>query len=281
MILSSPDKLRLLPVAVFALLLGTAMLTATSCDDDKKEIISGNTNPETTPTMTTRDVITLVSDSGITRYKITTPLWLMFEEASEPTWRFPEGVHLEKFNARLKPEATIDCDSATYFKNQQLWRLDGYVNIHNTLGEKFLTNQLYWNQRQQKIYSDSFIHIERQGKVIEGYGFESNERMTRYNVLRVSGIFPAEQFKTDSAQRAQRLADDSIRQATPAGTIPFNPNAPHTIVKGKIDDSRLKAGKITPMGTMKEVDEAPAVMRRRMPDNTGKAPKPRRPALSN
>ncbi len=281
MILSRLDKMRLLPAAVFALLLGTAMLTTTSCDDEKKEIISGKTDPETTPTMTTRDVVTLVSDSGITRYKITTPLWLMFEEASEPTWRFPEGVHLEKFNVALKPEATIDCDSATYFKNRQLWRLDGYVNIHNTLGEKFLTNQLYWDQRQQKIYSDSFIHIERQGKVIEGYGFESNERMTRYNVLRVSGIFPAEQFKTDSAERAQRLADDSIRRATPVGVVPFDPSNPHTIVKGKIDESRLKGGKIKPMGTMKEADGAPAVMHRRVPDKTGKAPQPRRPALSN
>lgn len=281
MTLSRHDKMRLLPVAVFALLLGTAMLTATSCDDEKKEVISGKADPETTPTMTTRDVITLVSDSGITRYKITTPLWLMFEEASEPTWRFPEGVHLEKFNAALKPEATIDCDSATYFKNQQLWRLDGYVNIRNTLGEKFLTNQLYWNQRQQKIYSDSFIHIERQGKVIEGYGFESNERMTRYNVLRVSGIFPAEQFKTDSAQRAQRLADDSIRRSTPVGVVPFDPANPHAIVKGKVDDSRFKGGKIKPMGTIKEVDEVPAVMHRRVPDKTGNAPRPRRPALSN
>ena len=38
-------------------------------------------NPETTPTMLTRDVKTLISDSGITRYQITTPLWLMYDEA--------------------------------------------------------------------------------------------------------------------------------------------------------------------------------------------------------
>lgn len=282
MILSRFDKMRLLPAAL-AIMTGAAMLTATSCDDEKKEIISGTTDPETTPTMITRDVTTIVSDSGITRYKITTPLWLMFEEASEPTWRFPEGVHLEKFNPAFAPEATIDCDSATYFKNQQLWRLDGYVNIRNTLGEKFLTNQLYWNQRQQKIYSDSFIHIERQGKVIEGYGFESNERMTRYNVLRVSGIFPAEQFKTDSAQRAQRLVDDSIRRATPVGVVPFNPDNPHAISKGKVDNSRFDPDKVRTLRPVEETNGngTPAVLHREIPHPADKPQRPRRPALSN
>lgn len=184
--------MRVLPLLVLTLI---AVGILAACDEEKKEVISGKTDPETTPTMTTTDVSTLISDSGITRYSITTPLWLMYEEAAEPKWKFPDGLHLEKFDAKLKPEASIDCDSAIYHKDRQLWQLDGYVNIRNTLGEKFLTNQLFWNQRQQKIYSDSFIHIERDGKIIEGYGFESNEQMTRYHVLRVAGIFPADKFK--------------------------------------------------------------------------------------
>lgn len=249
--------MRLLPVAALVIAILSSLLTATSCDDEDKEIISGKTDPETTPTMTTTDVSTLISDSGITRYKITTPLWLMFEEASEPTWRFPNSLHLEKFDIAMQPEATIDCDSAIYYKNKQLWQLDGYVNIRNTLGEKFLTNQLFWNQRQQKIYSDSFIHIERDGKVIEGYGFESNETMTRYNVLRVSGIFPADQFRRDSTERA-RMAADTVAGTAPSdvvrGAKADTPAIPHTIVSGKADESRIK--KRTPH-QIKEIDPTP------------------------
>ena len=44
------------------------------------------------------------------------------------------------------------------------------------------------------MYSDSFIHIERSDRIIEGYGFESNEQMTDYVIRRPSGIFPTTAF---------------------------------------------------------------------------------------
>ncbi|MCM1503673.1 MAG: LPS export ABC transporter periplasmic protein LptC [Muribaculum sp.] len=180
---------------VLPLLCALAVLIVVGCSNDKTEVVHRNTDMETAPTMMTRDVVTLISDSGITRYRITTDLWLVYDEATEPLWRFPEGLFMEKFDETFSTDATILCDSATYFKNKQLWRLDGNVNILNTLGEKFLTQQLYWDQRLNKVYSDSFIHIERADRTIEGVGFESNDRMTRYNIMNPTGIFPASQFQ--------------------------------------------------------------------------------------
>ena len=184
------NDMRVLPV-----LCALAVLIVVGCSNDKTEVVHRNTDMETAPTMMTRDVVTMISDSGITRYRITTDLWLVYDEATEPLWRFPEGLFMEKFDDKFATDATSLCDSATYFKNKQLWRLDGNVNILNTLGEKFLTQQLYWDQRQNKVYSDSFIHIERADRTIEGVGFESNDRMTRYNIMNPTGIFPASQFK--------------------------------------------------------------------------------------
>ena len=184
------NDMRVLPV-----LCALAVLIVVGCSNDKTEVVHRNTDMETAPTMMTRDVVTMISDSGITRYRITTDLWLVYDEATEPLWRFPEGLFMEKFDDKFATDATILCDSATYFKNKQLWRLDGNVNILNTLGEKFLTQQLYWDQRHNMVYSDSFIHIERADRTIEGVGFESNDRMTRYNIMNPTGIFPASQFK--------------------------------------------------------------------------------------
>lgn len=176
--------MRLLPA------LAAPLLLLLSCSDETPHGIAANINPETTPTMLTHQVETLISDSGVTRYRMTAPVWMVFDEAKVPTWRFPKGIHLEKFDELLKPMATIDADSATYFKQDQTWRLDGNVRIANLANEKFLTNQLFWNQRDKKVYSDSFIHIERPDRILEGYGFEANERMTSYNIRNVSGIFP-------------------------------------------------------------------------------------------
>ncbi len=175
------------------------------------------------PTMVTRDVETLISDSGITRFRITTPVWFVYDEVGEPYWRFPEGLYLEKFDDIFRKEATIRSDSAIYFKNKQLWRLDGNVDISNVANERFLTQQLYWDQRAHKVYSDSFIHIERADKVIEGYGFESNEQMSRYSISNVAGIFPAAAFTGgDRAARndnADTVAVPEPSPATPTDTL--------------------------------------------------------------
>lgn len=203
-------RLRLLLVFAALLLLSAAI----SCSDKKQPLLPGSIDTETFPTMKTTDVSTLISDSGVTRYRIQAPLWLMFEEATEPTWRFPQGLHIEKYDNALRTEATVDCDSATFIKLKQIWRLDGYVRIANTIGEKFLTPQLFWDQRRQKIYSDSFIHIEKSDRIIEGYGFESNEKMTDYRVLNVSGIFPVSQF----TGRTATSSDSTATVVTP--TVP-------------------------------------------------------------
>ncbi len=212
--------MRTLPVIVLVVVLALC-----ACRNNKKEFVDLEYDPETFATMTTIDVSTLISDSGVVRYRIDAPIWLVYDEAREPNWKFPEGLHMEKYDNFMRREATVDCDSALYLKNKQLWRLDGYVDIKNTAGEKFLTSQLYRDQRGLKVYRDSFIHIERADRIIEGYGFESNDRMTQYRVLNVSGIFPVDQFREGGSGGAS-AASDSVGPSVsePAAPLQSTPD---------------------------------------------------------
>ncbi|MDE6117637.1 MAG: LPS export ABC transporter periplasmic protein LptC [Duncaniella sp.] len=204
--MSNPVKsdMRLLPFVAAAMIAVTGMMTS-GCKEDNP-VSTSDIDASLAPTMLTRNVETLISDSGVTRFRIVTPIWYVYDEAEEPYWRFPEGLKLDKYDLFFRKEASVEADSAIYFKNKQIWRLDGHVNITNVMNEKFLTNQLFWDQRQHKLYSDSFIHIERPDKVLEGYGFDSNEQLTRYSIRNVSGIFPANSFQPGSG---------GSRQATP------------------------------------------------------------------
>lgn len=183
-----------------------------SCGGDKKDTLDLVIDPESTPTMLTHNVSSLISDSGITRYHITAPIWYVFGEAMSPRWTFPKGIFLEKFDDNLQRDATVECDSAVYYEDRKLWRLDGNVRIMNLQDERFLTQQLFWDQRQQKVYSDSFIHIERSDRIIEGYGFTSNDRLTDYVVNRVSGIFPVSQFVGGASRDSLPVQDQSDSQ---------------------------------------------------------------------
>lgn len=200
--------LRTLPM-----LIATAAVAATawSCREERHSFVPGITDPQNSPTMTTFDVATLISDSGYTKYKIVAPLWEVYDEAEEPYWRFPEGLDLQQYDSRLRPAASMVCDSAVYFSRLRLWRLDGHVVMVNTLRDSFITAQLYWDQFHQEVRSDSFIHIVRSDRIIEGYGFRSDQNMTSYNVNRPTGIIPVERpAGQPAAQPADTMPADSI-----------------------------------------------------------------------
>ena len=159
-------------------------------------------NPDSVPMMVTRNVKTLISDSGITQYRITTPIWYVYDGGANPRWEFPEGALLEQFDKKFKVVATVRCDTAHYDTKNQLWQLDGNVRVQNTKGEKFLTNQLFWDQRWDEVRSDSFIHIERVDRVIEGYGFKSNSKLTKYTINKVQAILPINEAQFSGQQQA-------------------------------------------------------------------------------
>ena len=198
--------MRRLPKIVIGIMAGVCAL---SCAPERKSFVASLDDPEVIPTMTTRNVETFISDSGYTRYHITTALWEMYDEASEPFWRFPQGLELQQYDEMLRPAASVTCDSARYYSRKRLWRLDGHVLMVNTLRDSFITSQLYWDQFQQKVYSDSFIHIVRSDRIIEGYGFNSNQTMTAYTVNRPTGIIPIERPVGEGAA-ADTAAADSV-----------------------------------------------------------------------
>ena len=135
-------------------------------------------------------------------------------------WKFPKGLNLVNFDLEMKPAAAMRCDSATYFSQRRLWRLDGNIVMVNVQRDTFLTEQLYWDQNQCKVYSDSFIHIVRTNHIIEGYGFESNQEMTQYNVNRPTAIIPVD--RSEKGGKGQRpfgpgmtaVAQDSLPSRT-------------------------------------------------------------------
>lgn len=147
---------------------------------------------EQLPVLTTDSVTTLISDSGITRYRIEAQKWLMYDKTDTPYQEFPKGIYLEKFDEDLKVEASLKADYAHYNETEELWTLRGNVHALNLEGEQFDTQELKWDQQTHRVYSDSSIHITREKSIIEGVGFESNEQMTKYTILHPTGIFPVD-----------------------------------------------------------------------------------------
>ncbi len=145
---------------------------------------------ETTASLVSTKISTVISDSGITRYRINTDEMLVYDKAERSHWLFPQGLHFERFDSVYNVDARIDCRWAKYYYLEKLWVLKDSVRCTNVGGEVFETNMLNWDEVTQKIYSDSSISITRKTMIINGVGFESNQMLTRYHINKVTGILP-------------------------------------------------------------------------------------------
>lgn len=184
------------------------MLSA--CSKKKNPSTDAITNRDSVPIMTTLGVSTYVSDSGVVRYKIVADEWMVFDRLDPSRWTFEKGVYLEKLKNDLSIEATIVADTAYYYDKQELWELRGNVHIENEQDEQFDTQLLYWNQKTRKVYSDQFIRIRQQKRIITGFGFTSNQDFTNYTIKKTQGIFPIKEEQV-APKDSMAVATDTIR----------------------------------------------------------------------
>lgn len=187
------------------------LLLFPACSTKEKKLGEAILERDSLPGMTTLGVSTLISDSGITRYRLDAEEWLIYDKKNPPYWAFEKGVYLEKFDSVFNVDASIKADTAYYYERKKLWELRSNVFIKNQKGEKFETELLFWNQNTQKVYSDKYIRIEQEDKIITGYGFESNQQMTKYVIHNSEGIFPVEDTPRDTI-KTNPVKNDSIKK---------------------------------------------------------------------
>ena len=177
-----------------------------ACSSKDKNLAEAITERDSLPSMKSLGVTTLISDSGITRYKIITEEWTVFDKKNPPYWAFEKGVYLEKFDSLFRIDASIKADTAYYYEKKKLWELRSNVSIRNLKGDKFDTELLFWDEKKEEIYSDKYIRIEQEDKTITGYGFESNQELTEYQIRNTTGIFTVE----DNSATMNTTPKDSI-----------------------------------------------------------------------
>lgn len=187
------------------------LLLFPSCGGKKKAVGEAITERDSLPIMSTAGISTLISDSGVTRYRMNAEEWQVFDRKKPSYWAFEKGVYLEQFDSIFHVEASIKADTAYYYDKQRLWKLVGNVDIQNRKGERFNTELLYWNEATQKVYSDRDIRIQQPDRTIIGHGFDSNQQMTVYTIRNIEGIFYVDDEASASQPKDEAVLPDSVK----------------------------------------------------------------------
>ena len=196
------------------------LLLATSCSE-AQEHMAPAVNPEDSASMmTSYGVNTLISDSGVIKYRIVTERWDVNTVRQPSRWEFMKGIFFEQFDEQFHVQAYIQADTAWYFDKQRLWHLRGRVSIRNVNGLIYRSEELYWDGMKHEFYSNVFSRVITPERTLEGSYFRSDEQMNHYLVTNSKGSFVASDIDGDNQSAATTQPNDSATVPTvrPAAT---------------------------------------------------------------
>ena len=188
-----------------------------ACSDTVSHTAPAVRDRDSASMMTSYGVNTLISDSGVIKYRIVTERWDVNTVKTPPRWTFERGIFMEQFDEKFHIEGYIQADTAWYYDQQKLWELRGRVHIRNVNGLVFRSEELFWDGIKHEFYSHKFSRVVTPERTLEGTYFRSDEHMTHYEVTNSVGSFQASDMESSEPEQPQMApgAKPDTTQAPP------------------------------------------------------------------
>lgn len=205
-------------ISIFALV--ATFSFCCSCEEQKEHTAAAIYDRDSVAMMISYGVNTLISDSGVIKYRIVTERWEVNTVKNPSRWVFEKGIFLTQFDEKFHINSYIQCDTAFYYDKIRLWELHGRVQILTKDGLKFQSEELFWDENKHELYSHKFSKLDTPERTLQGTYFRSDEKMTKYYVANSKGTFEKGDFD-GSDDEPSGGANDSIEslnkrpQATP------------------------------------------------------------------
>ncbi len=201
------------------LAIGICLLTV-ACEQPREHTAPAIHERDSVSMMTTYGVNTLISDSGVIKYRIVTERWDVNTIKQPTRWTFERGIFLEQFDEKFHIEGYIYADTAWYFDQIKLWELRGRVRIRNVNGLVFRSEELFWDGLKHEFYSHKYSRVVTPERELEGTYFRSDEHMRHYEVTNSVGSFQSEDLEPEPEEPVKepdknKNAADTAKQEKP------------------------------------------------------------------
>lgn len=208
----------------YMLLLSFVLLVG--CNKPKVEQKKLGMNIDSAYMMLTRDVEMLVSDSGLTKYRLSSPLWIIYDREDRKEWLFPNKLRMWSVDSLQPGHRLVSADSVIFKVPEEEWILIGNVKIDGLKGEKLYTKKLHWLRRDKRMYSNDTTYFHTEGKELHGDRFEAKDDLSQYTIYKSRGEFEVPKQMID-ASSPPPVAPAAVATPTPSASTPTTP-APST-----------------------------------------------------
>jgi len=174
-------------------MLAILALLSVGCENDI-ERINMLTDDTETPTVKGTNIKVIYSDSAKVKVQILAPTYQQFPDVERPYMEFPDGMKVYFYDDSLKLESEITADHTIYYIEEHLWHATGNVVARRfDNGDALYTEELFWNEAEKHIYSDTYTKVHNEDNVLYGSrGFRSNQDLSNWYLIGSSGTIVIE-----------------------------------------------------------------------------------------
>ena len=133
-----------------------------------------------TPVQTVDDMFIVQTENSIIQMRAEAPLMERYENDSLSYELFPKGISVYGYTDDGMLETEIVADNARHLKytdGRESWEAFGNVVVKNLINQETMeTDTLYWDQKNERIYTHCYVRMYSPDGFMQGYGMQSDQR---------------------------------------------------------------------------------------------------------
>ena len=148
---------------------------------------TGKLDLEAVPVQTVDDMFIVQTENGRLQMRMEAELMERYEADTVSYELFPKGIAVFGYNEDNLLETEITSDNARHLKykdGRESWEAFGNVVVQNIIKQEVMeTDTLYWDRKNEEIYTDCYVKLHSPQGVMQGYGMRSDQRARNSIIL--------------------------------------------------------------------------------------------------
>ncbi len=170
--------------AVIELVLFLMLVLFNSCD---KNAVVEDLPDFDTSVERAENIQIIYSDSAQLKVTVNAPTMLYHLVNNDVNQEFPDGVHVKFYNAYGQLSSELTSKWGMRYDRQKRVVVQDSVVWQSVNDEMIESNELIWEETEQKVYTKKFARITRPDEIIYGYGFEADQDFKNATINAVTG----------------------------------------------------------------------------------------------
>jgi LPS export ABC transporter protein LptC len=112
---------------------------------------------------------------------------LMRHNTKKPYLEFNKGVAVTFFDEQLVQSSKLTAGYGRVDEQTHEMIARNNVEVVTAKNEKLNTEELIWDNKNKKIFTEQFVTIQTKDEIIYGDGMEANEDMSNYKIKKIRG----------------------------------------------------------------------------------------------